>query len=272
MRACGVSRPANASSTSSSPCSRYAYTEVYGVPSARIRSQARRSNAWRGASCRCAARKARTILDGSNVAVIGALYLSFAPPSRKRSVSVRLLALIPVAAAISLALSAAVDAVALPLFLDTTGTILATALGGPAVGVATGVLTSAVNTLRNPPFGPFAVGVGGGGARGPGGRRRPGVRARHPFTLLVLAGALPALAWILPAPAGGLGAAVVALALAAAAGPRRVLAPALVSAAPFWLFLLLLHDPRTPVAIGLRVPPMVAGFVWVVAGRAPPRL
>ncbi len=65
--------------------------------------------------------------------------------------------LIPVAAAISLALSAAVDAVALPLFLDTTGTILATALAGPAVGMATGVVTSAVNTLRNPTFWPFVV-------------------------------------------------------------------------------------------------------------------
>jgi len=71
--------------------------------------------------------------------------------------SIRLLALIPVAAAISLALSAAVDAVALPLFLDTTGTILATALAGPGVGIATGVVTSAVNTLRNPTFWPFVV-------------------------------------------------------------------------------------------------------------------
>src|SRR5438034_9172798 len=69
-----------------------------------------------------------------------------------RWMSIRLLALIPVAAAISLALSAAVDAVALPLFLDTTGTILATALAGPGVGIATGVVTSAVNTLRNPTF------------------------------------------------------------------------------------------------------------------------
>src|SRR5207253_910551 len=62
-----------------------------------------------------------------------------------------------VAVAISLALSAAVEAVALPLFLDTTGTILATALAGPSVGVAVGVLTSAVNTLRNPTFWPFVV-------------------------------------------------------------------------------------------------------------------
>jgi len=98
------------------------------------------------------------------------------------------------------------------------------------------------------------------------------VRARHPFTLIVLAGALPALAWILPAPAGGLGAAAVALALAAAAGPRRVLAPALVTAAPFWLFLLLLHDARTTVAIGLRITTMVTSFVWLVAVLPPPRL
>jgi energy-coupling factor transport system substrate-specific component len=55
--------------------------------------------------------------------------------------SVRLLALIPVAVAINLVLSAVVDAVGLPLFLDTTGTILTTALAGPVVGILTGVLT-----------------------------------------------------------------------------------------------------------------------------------
>ena len=71
--------------------------------------------------------------------------------------SVRLLALIPVAVAINLALSAAVDAVGLPLFLDTTGTILASALAGPVVGILTGTLTSAVNSLRNPTFWPFVT-------------------------------------------------------------------------------------------------------------------
>lgn len=73
------------------------------------------------------------------------------------SVSVRLLALIPVAVAINLALSAAVDAVGLPLFLDTTGTILTTVLAGPVVGITTGALTSAVNSLRNPTFWPFVA-------------------------------------------------------------------------------------------------------------------
>lgn len=71
--------------------------------------------------------------------------------------SVRLLALIPVAVAISLALSAVVDATGLPLFLDTTGTILATALAGPVIGITTGALTSLVNSLRNPTFWPFVV-------------------------------------------------------------------------------------------------------------------
>jgi energy-coupling factor transport system substrate-specific component len=59
--------------------------------------------------------------------------------------------------AINLALSAVVDAVGLPLFLDTTGTILATALGGPVVGITAGVLTSVTNSLRNPTFLPFVI-------------------------------------------------------------------------------------------------------------------
>lgn len=61
------------------------------------------------------------------------------------------------AVAINLALSAVVDAIGLPLFLDTTGTILATALGGPVVGITAGVLTSVTNSLRNPTFLPFVI-------------------------------------------------------------------------------------------------------------------
>lgn len=71
--------------------------------------------------------------------------------------NVRLLALIPLAVAVNLALSAVVDATGLPLFLDTTGTILATALAGPVVGMAAGALTSITNSLRNPTFLPFVV-------------------------------------------------------------------------------------------------------------------
>lgn len=94
----------------------------------------------------------------------------------------------------------------------------------------------------------------------------------HPFTLLAVAAALPALAWILPAPVGGAGAALVALGLAGSAGARRGLWPALLTAAPFWVFLLILHDVATTVAIGLRLTTMAASFVWVVAALPPPRL
>src|SRR5207245_1678192 len=103
-------------------------------------------------------------------------------------------------------------------------------------------------------------------------RDRRRVRTRHPFTLLTLAAALPTLAWLLPAPAGALGTAVVAFGLAAAAGVRRVLVPAVVTAAPFWLFLFVLHDLPTTLAIGLRITTMVAGFVWLAAVLAPDRL
>jgi energy-coupling factor transport system permease protein len=98
------------------------------------------------------------------------------------------------------------------------------------------------------------------------------VRRWHPFTLLAVAAALPALAWILPAPAGGLASLAVAVSLAVAAGPRRVLVPGLATAAPFWLFLLLLHDVPTTIVMGLRVTTMVTGCVWVVAVLPPARL
>jgi len=98
------------------------------------------------------------------------------------------------------------------------------------------------------------------------------VRRLHPFTLLAVAGALPALAWVLPAPLGGLATAVIALGLAAAQGLRRGLWPALITAAPFWLFLFILHDLPTTVAIGLRITTMVASFVWLVAALPPARL
>jgi energy-coupling factor transport system permease protein len=100
------------------------------------------------------------------------------------------------------------------------------------------------------------------------------VRRRHPFTLLAIAAALPLLAWTLPSPPPvWWGApALAALALAAAAGPRRVLLPALFTAMPFWLFLFILHDVPTMIAIGLRLTTMIAAFLWLVAALPPPRL
>src|SRR5207244_7966529 len=65
--------------------------------------------------------------------------------------------------------------------------------------------------------------------------------------------------------------AVVALGLTLTGG-ARLTRTAVLTAAPFWLFLLLLHDLPTSIAIGLRVTTMVASFVWVVGALPPPRL
>ncbi len=98
------------------------------------------------------------------------------------------------------------------------------------------------------------------------------MKALHPFTLLAVAASLPALAWILPAPWGGLGTVAVALGFASTLGVRRVLLPALLTAAPFWFFVFLLQDRATAFAIGLRLTTMIASFVWLVAVLPPARL
>ena len=110
----------------------------------------------------------------------------------------------------------------------------------------------------------------------------------HPFTLLAIAGTLPALAWILPAPAGGTVTTAVALVLTLTPGASPgltgtgsspgwrpglvVLRTAVLTAAPFWLFLLLLHDVPSTIAIGLRLTTMIASVVWVGALLPPGRL
>jgi energy-coupling factor transport system permease protein len=96
------------------------------------------------------------------------------------------------------------------------------------------------------------------------------VSGRHPFTLLALAAALPALAWTLPAPWGPAGTLTVALVLCLPS--PRVARTALFTAAPFWLFLFLLHDRATALAIALRLSTMIASFVWLVAILPPARL
>ena len=94
----------------------------------------------------------------------------------------------------------------------------------------------------------------------------------HPFTLGALAITLPALAWILPAPGGGLTTATLALTLAATAGPRRALVPAVIGAAPFWLFLFLLQGWSGALVTAPRLTTMVASFIWLVAVLPPARL
>ena len=101
------------------------------------------------------------------------------------------------------------------------------------------------------------------------------MRKLHPFTLLALAVALPALAWILPAPNGGAATLAVALVFLLTPGVSPgfgVARTAIVTAAPFWFFLYLLHGVGGMVATGLRLSTMIASFVWLVAILPPARL
>ena len=97
----------------------------------------------------------------------------------------------------------------------------------------------------------------------------------HPFTLLAVAAGLPALAWLLPAPWGPLVTLLVAAGLCVTPGLRPglvILRAALFTAAPFWLFLFLLHDATRAVVLGLRLSTMIASFIWLVAALPPARL
>jgi len=99
------------------------------------------------------------------------------------------------------------------------------------------------------------------------------VSGLHPYTQLALAALLPALAWLVPgaaAPAITLGAAV-SLVLATPRPPRRLAAVAAV-AAPFWLFLLLLHPPARAALLGLRLTTLLCAAAWLGAVLAPGRL
>lgn len=99
--------------------------------------------------------------------------------------------------------------------------------------------------------------------------------ALHPFTLIALALGLPTLGWILPAPWGPLGTALVGLTLCAGGGRGagyRVWRAAALTAAPFWLFLFMLHGAGGTVAPALRLTTMIAAFLWLVAVLPPPRL
>jgi energy-coupling factor transport system substrate-specific component len=62
--------------------------------------------------------------------------------------SPRLLALIPIAVAINVAMGFMVNQLSLPVYLDTIGTILAVALGGPLAGIITGLLSQAIIGLQ----------------------------------------------------------------------------------------------------------------------------
>lgn len=87
---------------------------------------------------------------------LGAAVLLMATLNR---VPARTLALIPVAIALNIVAGQLVGTVVpLPIYLDSLGTALVAALGGPVAGLATGALSSVVWGFINPTALPFAAG------------------------------------------------------------------------------------------------------------------
>jgi energy-coupling factor transport system substrate-specific component len=68
--------------------------------------------------------------------------------------------LLPVAVALNVIGGQLAAALALPVYIDTIGTILAGILGGPWVGLVAGILSNCINGIFLPNFFPFAI-VGG---------------------------------------------------------------------------------------------------------------
>ncbi len=109
---------------------------------------------------------------------------------------------------------------------------------------------------------------------------RPGsgvLHRAHPFTVLSLAGAVAVLAFTLPAPIGPLLLTGGLIVIAMAAGVPRTLLTALAFAAPFWVFLILIHivfgdSPDTAITVGSQITAMLVVFLMALAAVHPGRL
>lgn len=100
---------------------------------------------------------------------------------------------------------------------------------------------------------------------------------RHPFTVGAIVLAIILLAFATPAPWGPVAIAAAAMALAVAARCAAVLKTALSVAAPFWVFLGIIHgvlgdDPLTAVTLGSRITALLTGFLLLIATVSPARL
>ncbi|HRN28804.1 MAG TPA: ECF transporter S component [Terrimesophilobacter sp.] len=97
--------------------------------------------------------------QGALIAIIGyllgAVLIAVGAIHRLTTVA---LALIPVAIALNIVVGQLVAVLGLPIYLDSIGTVLVSALAGPAAGVVTGILTNVIwGLLLNPISLPFAV-------------------------------------------------------------------------------------------------------------------
>lgn len=87
--------------------------------------------------------------------VVGAILLAAGSIHRLPTVT---LAMVPVAIALNIVVGQLVSVLGLPIYLDSIGTVLVSALAGPAAGVVTGILTNVIwGLLLNPISLPFAV-------------------------------------------------------------------------------------------------------------------
>ncbi len=99
----------------------------------------------------------------------------------------------------------------------------------------------------------------------------------HPLTGLAIALAVAVLAFVLPAPEGPAVLTVVLVLLALIARLPRALVTALAFAAPFWVFLVLIHvvlgdNPGRAAAVGGQITAILLGFLLVLASVHPGRL
>ena len=87
--------------------------------------------------------------------VIGAVLLAAGSIHRLPTATV---AMVPVAIALNIVVGQIVAVLGLPVYLDSIGTVLVSALAGPAAGVVTGILTNVIWGLTLSPIAlPFAV-------------------------------------------------------------------------------------------------------------------
>lgn len=80
--------------------------------------------------------------------------------SIKKDFTLMTILLLPVAVALNVVGGQIAAALALPIYIDTIGTILAGILGGPWVGLVAGVLSNCINGIFSPTYFPFAVVAG----------------------------------------------------------------------------------------------------------------
>ncbi len=87
--------------------------------------------------------------------VVGAILLAMGAIHRLPTATV---AMVPVAIALNIVVGQLVSVIGLPVYMDSIGTVLVSALAGPAAGVVTGILTNVIWGLTLSPIAlPYAV-------------------------------------------------------------------------------------------------------------------